>query len=146
MVPVFLRQALSESAPEAEANGKLQAGDSGCEGVGTIAAVGEGAELEVGATVLLIGYGIAFREYLTCPADQVIPVSVPPSPEMAAIPISAATAAGALDISGRLSEGEQVLVTGAVGGTGQFAVQWAKVKYNARVVGICGSLRDAVWL
>lgn len=72
-------------------------------------------------------------------ADQVIPVSVPPSLEMAAIPISAATAAGAFDISGRLSEGEQVLVTGAAGGTGQFAVQWAKVKYNARVVGICGS-------
>mgnify|MGYP003626144709 CR=1 FL=1 len=130
---------LAEAAPATEMNGEIQLGDSGIEGVGVIAAAGEGVDLEVGTTVLFMGFGTSFREYVTFPAAQVIPVDAPASAEMAAIVISASTAACGLDISGQLKEGEQVLVTGAAGGTGQFAVQWAKLKYNARVVGICGS-------
>jgi len=130
---------LAEAKPEGDANGKMQIGDCGCEGVGIIVATGEGVDLQIGTSVLIIGFGISYREYLTYPAAQVIPMPVSANAEMTAIPISAATAACALDINGRLTEGEQVLVTGAAGGTGQFAVQWAKVKYNARVVGICGS-------
>lgn len=132
---------LAGAEPEAEPNGKIQLGDCGVEGVGIIVATGEGVELQVGTSVLLVGFGISYREYLTCPVAQVFPLSVSASPAMTAIPISAATAACALDINGRLQQGEQVLVTGAAGGTGQFAVQWAKVKYNARVVGICGSVQ-----
>lgn len=131
---------LAEATPEAEVNGKVQLGDCGCEGVGVIVAIGEGVELQVGVSVLLTGFGISYREYVTCPATQVFPLTMPASPAMTALPISATTAACALDINGRMKQGEQVLVTGAAGGTGQFAVQWAKVKYNARVVGICGSV------
>jgi NADPH:quinone reductase-like Zn-dependent oxidoreductase len=127
------------TSPEAEANGGIQLGDCGLEGVGVVVAIGEGVEIPLGKTVLIMGFGTSYREYLTCPAAQVIPVELPASAWMTAIPISASTAACALDISGQLQAGEQVLVTGAAGGTGQFAVQWAKVKYDARVVGTCGS-------
>ena len=126
---------------EAEPNGKIQPGDCGIEGAGIIVATGEGVELQAGSSVLLLGFGISHREYVTCAVAQLFPLSVSASPAMTAIPISAATAACALEINGRLQQGEQVLVTGAAGGTGQFAVQWAKVKYNARVVGVCGSLQ-----
>ena len=132
--------ALAGAEPEPEASGWAQVGDCGCEGVGTIVAVGDEVELEVGTTVLIVGFGISYREYLTCPAAQVIPVSMPASPALTALPISAATAACALDVNGQLKEGEQVLVTGAAGGTGQIAVQWARVKHNARVVGVCGTV------
>jgi NADPH:quinone reductase-like Zn-dependent oxidoreductase len=130
---------LSDASPEVELNGKIQLGDCGLEGVGVVVATGEGVELQVGKSVLIMGFGTSYREYVTCPAAQVIPLEMPATAFMTAIPISAATAACALDIHGQLKKGEQVLVTGAAGGTGQFAVQWAKVKYNARVVGICGS-------
>ena len=130
---------LAGAEPEVELNGGVQLGDCGCEGVGVIAAVGDGVELAVGTPVILVGFGISFREYVTCPAAQVFQVPGPAGPEMTAIPISAATAACALDINGRLKERERVLVTAAAGGTGQFAVQWAKVKYKAHVVGTCGS-------
>jgi NADPH:quinone reductase-like Zn-dependent oxidoreductase len=130
---------LSDAPPAPEVNGSVQVGDCGLEGVGVVVATGEGVEIESGASVLVVGYGTSYREYVTCPATQIIPLQVPASAEMIAVPVSAVTAACALEISGRLQQGEQVLVTGAAGGTGQFAVQWAKVKYNARVVGICGS-------
>lgn len=130
---------LSTSDPEIEANGSLQVGDCGCEGVGVIVAIGEGVELQIGSTVLSSGFGTSFREYLTCSVSDVLPISMPASAEMVAIPVSAATAACGLEVNGRLKEGEKVLVTGAAGGTGQFAVQWAKIKHNAYVVGVCGS-------
>jgi prostaglandin reductase 3 len=130
---------LSDAPPALEVNGSVQVGDCGIEGVGVVVATGEGVEIQVGASVLVVGYGTSYREYVTCPATQIFPLQVPASAEMIAVPVSAVTAACALDISGRLQQGEQVLVTGAAGGTGQFAVQWAKVKYDAKVVGICGS-------
>jgi hypothetical protein len=130
---------LMNEEPEVQVSGKLQRGDCGSEGVGEIIATGEGVDFQVGDTVIFAGFGVSFREYLTCATAQVFSLPVPATPDLTAIPISAATAACGIDINGRLHEGERVLVTGAAGGTGQFAVQWAKVKYNAYVVGVCGS-------
>jgi NADPH:quinone reductase-like Zn-dependent oxidoreductase len=127
------------ATPEVEVNGHIQLGDCGLEGVGIIVAAGEGVDFQIGISVLLMGFGTCYREYVTCPAAQVFPIEMPASAAMTAVPVSAATAACALDINGQMKGGEQVLVTGAAGGTGQFAVQWAKLKYQARVVGICGS-------
>jgi NADPH2:quinone reductase len=54
------------------------------------------------------------------------PVSVPPT-EAATLPLNALTAAGALDLAG-VTDGQTLLVTGASGGVGGFAVELAKLR------------------
>jgi len=52
--------------------------------------------------------------------------------------VSGLTASLALDFIGEIKPTDTVLVTAAAGGTGQFAVQWAKSK-GCRVLGTCSS-------
>lgn len=110
--------------------------DCGFEGLGEVVAVGEDAKLPVGQTVMYMVFK-AFSEYLVLPADKVFPV---PSANAEFIPllISGLTASIGLDQVGRMKSGENVLVTAAAGGTGQFAVQWAK-KADCKVIGTCSS-------
>jgi NADPH:quinone reductase-like Zn-dependent oxidoreductase len=54
--------------------------------------------------------------------------------QAAAIPLAALTAWQALFDAGKLSAGQKVLIHGAAGGVGTFAVQFAKLK-GARVIG-----------
>lgn len=108
----------------------------GFEGVGRIVQVGPGVggSLSVGQPVAYLADG-CFSEYQCLPAASVFPV---PSlrPEFVCLLVSGLTAQLALEKVGQLTSGETVLVTGAAGGTGQFAVQLAKLQ-GCRVLGTC---------
>lgn len=81
----------------------------------------------------------SFAEYLSVPAlaSGLIPDGLG-FPEMAATPVAGLTALQELIAHGKLQAGESVLINGASGGVGHFAVQIAKA-YGARVTGVCSS-------
>ncbi|MBL7743523.1 MAG: NAD(P)-dependent alcohol dehydrogenase [Chitinophagaceae bacterium] len=81
--------------------------------------------------------GGAFAEYACVPED--VCAAMPPGtgfPEMAGVPIAGLTALQALITHGQLKAGETVLINGASGGVGHFAVQIAKA-YGANVTAVC---------
>lgn len=114
--------------------------DVGFEAVGEIAAKGSSVKgFEVGQPVGYMNHG-AFSEY------KVFDVSKPsvfPLPKLKAeyLPlfVSGLTAALALDKVAEVKPSDVVLVTAAAGGTGQFAVQWAKHKGCKNVIGTCST-------
>jgi NADPH:quinone reductase-like Zn-dependent oxidoreductase len=81
---------------------------------------------EVYANLLEHGYG-GFAEYVSVPADA---VSLKPAnlsfEEAAAVPMAAVTALQGLGHHGAVQPSQQVLINGASGGVGSFAVQLAK--------------------
>lgn len=104
-----------------------------------------GTVLEVGSEVTrfsvgdeVFGIGTAtFAEYAAAKADKLAHKPATMSFEEAAVvPISALTALQGLRQAGRLEAGQQVLVLGASGGVGSFAVQLA-TSYGAEVTGVC---------
>jgi NADPH:quinone reductase-like Zn-dependent oxidoreductase len=104
-----------------------------------------GTVLEVGAAVTkfsvgdeVFGIGVAtFAEYAAAREDKL--AHKPPKltfPEAAVVPISGLTALQGLGEVGRLVAGQHVLVLGASGGVGSYAVQLANA-YGAEVTGVC---------
>ena len=90
---------------------------------------------EVYANLLDHGYG-GFAEYVSAPVD--VMSLKPPSlsfEEAAAVPMAAATALQGLRRHGELQPGQRVLINGASGGVGTFAVQLAKA-YGAEVTAV----------
>ena len=82
----------------------------------------------------------SMAEYVTAKADRSI-VRKPANitfEQAAAIPIAAVTALQGLRDQGRLQPGQKVLINGASGGVGTFAVQIAKA-LGAEVTGVCST-------
>jgi NADPH:quinone reductase-like Zn-dependent oxidoreductase len=81
----------------------------------------------------------SFAEYVTARADQLArkPATLT-FEQAAAVPISAVTALQGLRDRGRVRPGQEVLVLGASGGVGTFAVQIAKA-FGAEVTGVCST-------
>lgn len=81
----------------------------------------------------------AFAEYVSAPQDKLAPVPSGLSLEQAAaVPTAAVTALRALRDKGRLRAGQRVLINGAAGGVGTFAVQIARA-LGAEVTGVCST-------
>lgn len=107
---------------------------------GTVEAVGSNVtRFKPGDDVLGARTG-ALAEYITVPEDG--PVTRKPAnltfEQAAAIPIAAVTALQGLRDKGRIQQGQKVLINGASGGVGTFAVQIAK-SFGAEVTGVCST-------
>ncbi|KAL2084644.1 hypothetical protein ACEWY4_020162 [Coilia grayii] len=118
---------------------------AGFEGIGEVVGLGlsASARFTVGDKVAYFSDG-AFAEYTVIPSKKAVPVPAA-QPEYLSLLLSGATAHIALRRLGDLTEGETVLVTAAAGGTGQFAVQFAKMA-GCHVVGTCSSDEKAGFL
>lgn len=108
----------------------------GIDVAGTVAAVGSAVtRFTVGDEVFGMSRG-AFAEYAPVREDKLARKPVNLSYEEAAVvPISAGTAIQALTDIGRIQPGQRVLVIGASGGVGSYAVQLAKA-FGAEVTGV----------
>nr|GEY88300.1 ARP protein [Tanacetum cinerariifolium] len=105
--------------------------DAGFEGVGLIAAVGDGVKhLKVGTPAAIMTFG-SYAEFAMVPSKHILPVARP-DPEVVAMLTSGLTASISLEKSAQMESGKTVLVTAAAGGTGQFVVQ-LETKWLQRV-------------
>jgi NADPH:quinone reductase-like Zn-dependent oxidoreductase len=111
----------------------------GMDVAGTVEAVGPNVtRFQPGDEVLGWTDG-AFAEYSIAPEDQLTPKPANLSFEQAAVvPISGFAALQGLRDEGDIQAEQQVLVIGAAGGVGSFAVQLAKA-FGAQVTGVCST-------
>lgn len=115
---------------------------AGTDVAGTVVALGEGVtHWALGDRVCgQLEAGGSFAEYALAPADRV--VAVPDGIELevaATLGIAASTALEGLRDWGGLAAGASVLINGASGGVGTFAVQLARALGAARVVAVCST-------
>lgn len=107
---------------------------------GVVAAVGKDVTaLRPGDEVFGWSAAGTLAEYACVPADHLVPMPADASVvDAAAVPTSAVTALQALRNIAKVRPGQTVLVTGASGGVGSFAVQLAKA-FGAEVTGVCST-------
>jgi NADPH:quinone reductase-like Zn-dependent oxidoreductase len=113
----------------------------GLDVAGTVARVGSSVtRFAVGDEVYGFGSG-TFAEYAVAREDKLARKPVNLSFEQASVvPVSAATALQALTEVGHVEAGQHVLVIGASGGVGSYAVQLAKA-FGAEVTGVCSTAK-----
>ena len=110
---------------------------SGLDVSGTVVAVGSAVtRFTVGDEVFGISRG-SFAEYAAAREDKLAakPANIS-FDQAAAAGVSALTALQALRDAGRIQAGQRVLIIGASGGVGSYAVQLAKA-FGAEVTGVC---------
>ncbi|HET9778249.1 MAG TPA: NAD(P)-dependent alcohol dehydrogenase [Propionibacteriaceae bacterium] len=108
---------------------------------GTVVAVGSAVtRFSLGEEVFGTGHG-SFAEYAVAPEDQ---LARKPSnlsfKQAAVVPVSGLTALQALTDVGRVETGQRVLITGASGGVGSYAVQLAKA-LGTEVTGVSSTTK-----
>ena len=115
----------------------------GCDVAGRVGAVGKDVTMfrpgdDVFGSPFMHGLG-AFAEYVCVPEDLLAPKPATLSfDHAAAVPLAASTALQGLRAHGRIEPGHKVLIIGASGGVGTFAVQIAK-SFDAEVTGVCST-------
>jgi NADPH:quinone reductase-like Zn-dependent oxidoreductase len=115
----------------------------GADIAGRIAAVGRnGGQFQLGDEVFgdisACGWG-GFAEYVCAAEDALVLKPANASfAQAAAVPQAAVTALQGLRDEGQLQAGQKVLINGASGGIGTFAVQIAKA-FGAAVTAVCGT-------
>jgi len=109
----------------------------GADLAGRVEAVGKNVtQFKVGDDVFGSSMG-AFAEYACIREDRVARKQATVTYEQAAaVPVAGLTALQALRDQGRIREGQHVLINGASGGVGTFAVQIARAM-GAEVTGVC---------
>ena len=134
--PFLVRMLAGMSRPRAGAN------QLGADMAGSVEAVGKNvAEFRAGDEVFggLEDRG-TLAEYISVRQDGVV-VSKPANltfEQAASVPVAAFTALQALRDKAQVRAGQKVLVNGASGGVGTFAVQLAKA-FGAEVTGVCST-------
>ena len=130
-VPYVMRTVVGVRAPKREIPGSDVAG--------RVESVGEGVkQLRPGDEVFGWCEG-AFAEYACAPENNFLPKRADVTFEQAAaVGDSAFTALEAVRDQGKVQPGHEVLINGASGGVGTFAVQIAK-SLGARVTGVCST-------
>jgi len=113
----------------------------GLDVAGTVVAVGaDVTRLGVGDEVFGIGKG-SFAEYASAREDKLVrkPANLT-FDQAAVVAVSGLTALQSLLDVGRLKAGQHVLIVGASGGVGTYAVQIAKAS-GAKVTGVCSTAK-----
>lgn len=107
---------------------------------GRVEAVGKNVKQYKPGDDLFGGIGVGgFAEYASVPESKLLPKPSNLSfVAAAAVPIAAVTALQALRDNGHVRPGQKVLINGASGGVGTFAVQLAK-SFGADVTAVCST-------
>jgi NADPH:quinone reductase-like Zn-dependent oxidoreductase len=112
----------------------------GVDFAGTVHAVGGNVKRFKPGDEVFGGTSGAFAEYVTVREDRAV-VLKPANmtfEQVASVPIAAISALQALRDKGKLKPGQKVLINGASGGVGTFAVQIAR-SFGAEVTGVCST-------
>jgi len=130
--PYLMRLGTGLGAPD---NSRL-----GVDFAGTVETVGTNVTRFKPGDNVFGGRNGAFAEYVLIPEDRALalkPANIT-FEQAASVPIAAITALQALRDKGRIKPGQKVLINGASGGVGTFAVQIAK-SFGAEVTGVCST-------
>ena len=132
-LPMFARPALGLRRPHRTIPGADVAGV-------VVAVGGDVTRHRVGDEVFGEVNGGGFAQYVAAPADWMVakPANLT-FEEASTIGVAAETALQGLRDWGRLEEGHRVLVNGASGGVGTYAVQLAKALGAAHVTAVCST-------
>jgi NADPH:quinone reductase-like Zn-dependent oxidoreductase len=112
----------------------------GVDFAGTVEAVGRNVKRFRPGDAVFGGRSGAFADYVTVREDRAL--ALKPAnltfEQAASVPIAAITALQGLRDKGQIQPGQKVLINGASGGVGTFAVQIAK-SFGAEVTGVCST-------